>query len=116
MGWASPLPRPVWATWLCLKVASRTASQALRHSSALKNRFLAARTLVEAGDIDKALPLVDGLASERGAEPRAHARILEGVIALKNGDAPEAMSLLQEANKLFDTWIGFFDLGTHVSE
>ena len=66
---------------------------------------------MEAGDIDRARPLIDGLASELYAEPRAHAKVLEGVIALSNGDAPEAMSALREANDLFDTWIGFFALG-----
>ena len=91
--------------------AIEAAAEALRHSSAVKIRFLAARTFVEAGDIDRARPLIDGLASELYAEPRALAKVLEGVIALRNGDAPEAMSLLREANDLFDTWIGFFDLG-----
>ena len=66
---------------------------------------------MEAGDIDRARPLIDDLASELFAEPRGLAKVLEGVIALRNGDAPEAMSLLREANDLFDTWIGFFDLG-----
>ena len=91
--------------------AIEAGDEALRHSSAVKIRFLAARIFVEAGDIDRARPLIDGLASELYAEPRAHAKVLEGVIALRNGDAPEAMSVLREANDLFDTWIGFFDLG-----
>jgi tetratricopeptide (TPR) repeat protein len=91
--------------------AIEAADEALRRSSAVKIRFLAARTFVEAGDIDRARPIIDGLAGELYAEPRAHAKILEGMIALRNGDAAEAMSALREANDLFDTWIGFFELG-----
>ncbi|MGH9220197.1 MAG: hypothetical protein ACRD1W_12900, partial [Vicinamibacterales bacterium] len=56
-------------------------------------------------------PLVDGLASELLAAPQAHAKILEGEIALKNGDARQAIKILTEANTQLDTWIGHFLLG-----
>ena len=44
-------------------------------------------------------------------EPRAYAKIVQGVLALKRGDARRAVISLREANQLFDTWIGQFDLG-----
>ena len=66
---------------------------------------------VEDGAGDRARRVIDDLAAELYAEPRAHAKILEGLIALKNGDAPEAMNVLRQANDLFDTWIGYFELG-----
>ena len=67
------------------------AEKALANSKAVKIRFIAARTFVEAGDISRARPLVDGLAAELQAESQAHAKIVEGEIALKNKDARRAM-------------------------
>ena len=84
---------------------------ALQHSKAVKIRFLAARMFVEAGDSRQSPPLVAALAAELQAEPQAYAKILEGEIALKDGDARQAIKLLTEANALLDTWIGHFDLG-----
>jgi tetratricopeptide (TPR) repeat protein len=87
------------------------ADDALRHSSAVKIRFLAGRIFVEAGAARRAAPLIDGLARELYAEPQAYARILQGLVVLQSGDARQAMNTLREANDLFDTWIGLFDLG-----
>jgi hypothetical protein len=91
--------------------AVTAAAEALEHSSAIKIRFLAGRILVEAGEPDRAGPLIESLAAELYAEPRAYAKILQGTIALRDGDPRQAMTLLREANDLFDTWIGAFDLG-----
>ncbi len=94
-----------------IEAAIDTAEEALRYSTAVKIRFLAARVLIDADDIDGARLLAEGLANELFAEPRAHAKILEAGIALSSGDARQAIILLREANNLFDTWIGLFDLG-----
>ena len=91
--------------------AVSAAENALKQSNIVKIRFLAARILVEAGQIARARALAAGLASEPQAEPRAHAKIIEGQIALKNRDASQAIKALTEANALLDTWIGHFDLG-----
>ena len=91
--------------------AIEAAEEALSRSTAVKIQFLAARIFVEAGDAARARPHIDNLAKELYAEPRAYAKSLEGVIALKSGDARQAMTSLREANDLFGTWIGFFDLG-----
>ena len=77
----------------------------------MKIRFLAARVFVEAGAFDKAQALSTALASELQAEPQAYARILDGLAAMKNGNAREAIKLMSEANGLLDTWIGHFELG-----
>jgi hypothetical protein len=74
-------------------------------------RFLAARTFVEAGNIERARREATSLANELETEPQAYAKIIEGDIALKAGDARKAVTLLQDANEQFDTWIGHFDLG-----
>jgi len=91
--------------------AVEAADRALAASKAVKIRFLVARTLVEAGAIERATALAAGLAAELQAEPQAYARVIEGEAALNKGDVRQAMKLLGDANALLDTWIGHFDLG-----
>jgi eukaryotic-like serine/threonine-protein kinase len=74
-------------------------------------RFLAARTFIETGNANRADQEAKTLANELENEPQAYARIIEAGIAMKAGNAKQAITLLQEANKQFDTWIGHFDLG-----
>ena len=93
------------------------AEQALTHSTAaggvaaVKIRFLAGRVFAEAGASDKARAQRDSLAADLQVEPRAYARILDGVLALKAGDARGAVDALGAANALLGTWIGHYDLG-----
>jgi tetratricopeptide (TPR) repeat protein len=91
--------------------AVAAAEKALLNSKAVKIRFLAARVVVEADQIAKARPLIDGLAAEIQSEPQAYAKIVEGKVALKSGDPRQAIKVLTEANTLLDTWMGHFDLG-----
>ena len=48
---------------------------------------------------------------ETPAVSEAYAKILEGRLALEQGDVRQAIKLLTEANTLLDTWIGHYDLG-----
>jgi serine/threonine protein kinase/tetratricopeptide (TPR) repeat protein len=91
--------------------AVAAAEEALKASETVKIRFLAARILLEAGQTARAASLAKGLAGEFPVEPQAYARIIEGEIALENGDARQAIQILTSANALLDTWIGHFDLG-----
>jgi tetratricopeptide (TPR) repeat protein len=91
--------------------AVAAAEQSLTHSKTVKIRFLAAQTFVDAGAIDRARPLIDGLAGELQAAAGVHAQILEAHIALKKGDTREAIRILTDANTALDTWIGHFLLG-----
>jgi tetratricopeptide (TPR) repeat protein len=93
------------------RAANEALEQALANSTAVKIRFLAGRSFVEAGELGKARALVAGLASELQAEPQAYAKIVAGEIALKNGESRQAIKVLIEANALLDTWIGHVDLG-----
>jgi len=93
------------------QAAIEAAEEALKYGRDVRTRFLAARTFAEAGAVEKAKPLVEALDNELYDEPRAYAKIVQGVLALKRGDARRAVIGLREANKLFDTWIGLFDLG-----
>ena len=64
-----------------------------------------------AGADARVKPIIEGLSKELYTEPRAYAKLLQGLIALHDGDARQAMTLLREGNDQFDTWLGYFDLG-----
>ena len=91
--------------------AIAAGEEALKQSTALSVQFIVARAFVEAGQADKARPLIAAMASELQAEPRAYAKIVEGEMALKKGDSRQAIEILTQANALLDTWLGHFDLG-----
>jgi len=94
------------------KSAALTAlNSALDLNKAVKTRFLAARDYVALGEAAKAKELAAGLSSELQIEPQAYGKLIEGELALKNGDSHEAVKLFSEGNNLLDTWIGRFDLG-----
>ncbi len=86
-------------------------NNALDLSKAVKTRFLAARDYIALGETAKAQELATGLSSEFQLEPQAYGKLIEGEIALKNGDSHGAVRLFTEANNILDTWIGRFDLG-----
>jgi tetratricopeptide (TPR) repeat protein len=91
--------------------ALAAANHALDVSKAVKTRFLAARNYVALGETAKAQELAAGLSSELPLEPQADGKLIEGEVALKNGDGKGAVSLFTQANNILDTWIGRFDLG-----
>src|ERR1700741_5116671 len=59
----------------------------------------------------QAKKMADGLAKETQVEPQAYAKIIDGKIALKQGDFALAIKNITDANNLLDTWIGRFELG-----
>ncbi len=87
------------------------AERALANSKRAGTRFLAARIFVEAGEVSRARELSAGLATELQAEPQSYAKLIEGEVALKGGNAQEAIKAFTEAKALADTWLGRFDLG-----
>jgi serine/threonine protein kinase/Tfp pilus assembly protein PilF len=91
--------------------AAAAANKSLENSQAMPSRFLAARILGEAGATSTAGKLAGELASQVAAEPQAYGKIIQGVIALNNGETPQAIKILTDANALLDTWLGHFDLG-----
>ncbi|MEO5896760.1 MAG: protein kinase [Vicinamibacterales bacterium] len=91
--------------------AIAAADSALANSSIAKVRFMSARIFVEAGEPAKAQALTASLGAELQPEPQAYAKIIEGLVALKNGKPREALKPLTESIALLDTWIGRFELG-----
>jgi len=90
--------------------AVAAAGKAIGESETMKVRFLAGRIYALAGETEAAKSIAQGLANELPAEPRAHAKVIEGELALTAGDPRRAITLLGEANGLLDTWIGRFEL------
>ena len=91
--------------------AVTAAEKVLASSKAIQWRFLAARVLIEAGALAPAQAVAADLASRLAAEPQAYGKILQGLIALKERDVPQAIKILTDANNVVDTWLGHFDLG-----
>jgi serine/threonine protein kinase/tetratricopeptide (TPR) repeat protein len=91
--------------------AAAAAEKALQISTAVPVRFLAGRVFVEANAVAKAQRLAADLSSELPAEQQAYGKIIEGEIALKSGDARQAVKILTNANAVLDSWLGHFDLG-----
>lgn len=91
--------------------AVAAATKAVSVSQSVPVRVLAARALLEAGEITRAQKLADGLASEVQPETQAYAKIVRGDLALRRGDKNEAINMFTGANQLVDTWIGRFELG-----
>jgi serine/threonine protein kinase/tetratricopeptide (TPR) repeat protein len=87
------------------------ATKAVSVSQSVPVRVLAARALLEAGEVTRAQKLADGLASEIQPETQAYAKIIRGDLALQRGDKNEAIDMFTAANQLVDTWIGRFELG-----
>jgi len=96
--------------------AVAAAEEALTHAQDYRTKFLAARTFAEAGEVAKTRPLVEALDNEIPKEARAYAKIVQGVLALHRGDSRRAVIFLDDANTLFSTWIGQFDLGRAALE
>jgi tetratricopeptide (TPR) repeat protein len=93
------------------EAAIAAAEEVLATSQSMRTRFLAARVLVEAGEVARAQEVAEELASEFQAEAQTYAKIVEGGVALKDGNPREAIKRFTEANELLDTWLGHFDLG-----
>jgi serine/threonine protein kinase/tetratricopeptide (TPR) repeat protein len=93
------------------EAAAAAAERALANSRSTKTRFLAARTLIEAGETANARKVAASFASKIHPEPQAYAKLILGEAALKNRDPNQAIQRFNEAKDLLDTWIGRFDLG-----
>jgi Flp pilus assembly protein TadD/predicted Ser/Thr protein kinase len=93
------------------RAAVAAAEKALANGQTVQVRFLAGRVLAEAGEAAQAKKMADSLAKETQAEPQAYAKIIEGKLALEQGDSRRAIKAITDANNLLDTWIGRFELG-----
>ncbi len=73
--------------------------------------FSAASVLLEAGQDTKALAIAAEMGKRLEPESRAYAKLIEGEAQLSRKKPQAAIDLIQEAQKLSDTWIGRLSLG-----
>jgi tetratricopeptide (TPR) repeat protein len=78
--------------------------------------YLAGRVLVQAGEDAKARQLASKLENMLQSQTKADAQLLEGEIALERKRLSPAVDAFQNAQKLRDTWISHFLLGTAYAE
>jgi len=93
------------------KAAGNDAQLALANSQKTNVRFLAARILIEVGDTARARAIAAELASKPNAESQTDSKLLEGELALKEGNPQKAIQAFTQANSVLNTWMGRFDLG-----
>ncbi len=91
--------------------ARAALTKALEASKELEVTYWAARAYLGLGEESKALGLVKPLETQLGADSQAYAKLIEAEVDLQRGRPREAVQLLEQAQKLADTWLGRFDLG-----
>jgi tRNA A-37 threonylcarbamoyl transferase component Bud32/tetratricopeptide (TPR) repeat protein len=90
-----------------LAAADRAAAGAREESVAVP----VARVYLAAGREAAALKLATALGAHWQPAPRAYGKLIEAEALRRRKRAREALGLLQEAQKLSDTWLGRFHLG-----
>ena len=74
--------------------------------------YRAAQIYIAAGQEAEALHAVAPLSQRLENEPQIYAKLIAGEAQLKRGNARDALNSFQEAQKLADTWLGHFDMGS----
>jgi serine/threonine protein kinase/tetratricopeptide (TPR) repeat protein len=73
--------------------------------------YSAGQVYLEAGQAAKAAQLASQLSLRIEPEPQMYGKLLEAEIDVRRKGPRQAILLLQAAQKVFDTWLGHFDLG-----
>jgi tetratricopeptide (TPR) repeat protein/predicted Ser/Thr protein kinase len=91
--------------------AVEAADEAIKLCGLEEFLFAAAQVDLEAGREDRARAIAVELGKKVQDVHLAYARLLEGYLALKRGNAADAVRLFDEAQSLVDTWLGRLALG-----
>jgi eukaryotic-like serine/threonine-protein kinase len=91
--------------------AVEAADRALGLLNELNIAFPAAEIYIAAGLENKAAAIAKDLGQNLEPEPRAHAKIIDALIAAKAGRPNDAVAACLEAQKIVDTWVGRLTLG-----
>ena len=91
--------------------ALTAADQAAAGSRQESVLYLAAHAYLEGGQEGKALRLATEIGRRLERPPQAYAKLIEGEAQRGRGRLREAIAVLQDAQKLSDTWLGRFALG-----
>ena len=91
--------------------AVEAANRAIALLNELNIAFPAAEIYISAGFENKAAAIAKDLGQKLEPEPRAHAKIIDALIAAKAGRPNDAVAACLEAQKIVDTWVGRLTLG-----
>jgi len=91
--------------------ALATAEKAIADNQDDGIAFTAATVFVDGGKPARAKTIAGGLGKRFQTEPQIYAKLINGELLLKQGDAKAALQSFEEAQKLTDTWLGRFYSG-----
>jgi len=91
--------------------AAAAANRAVQASTLEGIHFLAARALIDAGEIAKAEPLATALEGKLQKQTKSLALMLRGDIAMKRKRLSDAVDAYRDAQKAHDSWISRLQLG-----
>jgi len=91
--------------------AEQALGEALDSSRSEAVVFPAARLLVQLGRAQDAAHIAAELGGELQPQGRAYGRLIEGMLAMAEGEAVKAIELLQASIELADLWLARFHLG-----
>ncbi|HEX7286113.1 MAG TPA: protein kinase [Candidatus Angelobacter sp.] len=91
--------------------ATAAADQAIKLDPEESVLMAAGDVYIVAGEIAKAGKLVKLLSSHIEPEPQIYSQLLQGSIALKQGQIKDAIQAFEKAQKVSNTWLGHFYLG-----
>jgi tetratricopeptide (TPR) repeat protein len=92
-------------------LAMKSAAEAIATSQDESVLYSAAALDIQAGDVTSAATIAKKLDDQFEPEPRALGKLIQGEIEIQSGKLHDAVSSLEESQKLADTWLGRFDLG-----
>jgi len=91
--------------------AEEAIREGLEHSRTVAIVFPAAQLLIELGRSQDAAYIADELGSDLQPHRRAYGKLIEGILAMDEGDAVAATRLVKQSIDLTDLWLAHLHLG-----
>lgn len=91
--------------------AQSAAAKAITLDTEERVLYPAGQIFLETGQTEKATRIVSQLSSRIQPEPQMYGKLLDGEISLKRKSAQQSIQQFQAAQKIYDTWLGHYDLG-----
>ncbi len=91
--------------------AQEAIKQALEQSRAERILFPAALLLIQLRQANIAAEIAHELGGDLQPYPRAYGKLIEGILAMAEGDDVAAIDLVKKSIDLTDLWVGRFHLG-----
>jgi tetratricopeptide (TPR) repeat protein len=91
--------------------ARQLVAEALQDSNIFEVQVESALIYVDLGLLREATALADKLRGSLQPDPQAYAKVIDGLVHLARNQTREAVSSLNDAQKVADTWLGRLALG-----